>query len=64
MDHGISLIHSSLSYSFLKPDAGEPYIGMTYAMNRTGDKLYLGTNQGLYWYSFSKKTIHSCEDLR
>lgn len=61
LDHGISLIHAGLSYSFLKPNAGEPYIGMTYAMMRNGDKFYIGTNQGLYVYSFSDKKIKSNE---
>ncbi len=61
MDHGISLIHTGLSYSFLKPNAGEPYIGMTYAMLRDGDNLYVGTNQGLYAYSFNDMKINSSE---
>lgn len=61
LDHGISLIHAGLSYSFLKPNAGEPYIGMTYAMMRNGDIFYIGTNQGLYVYSFSDKKIKSNE---
>ncbi len=64
MDHGISVIHSSLPYSFLKPEAGEPYIGMTYAINRSGDNLYLGTNQGLYTYSFADNTISSNDNAR
>ena len=61
LDHGISLIHAGLSYSFLKPHAGEPYIGMTYAMLRDSDKLYIGTNQGLYEYSFKDRNIRSNE---
>ena len=61
LDHGISLIHAGLSYSLLKPNAGEPYIGMTYAMLRDGDNLYIGTNQGLYAYSFADKKISSNE---
>lgn len=59
MDHGISVIHSGLPYSFLMPHAGEPYIGMTYDMYRDGDKLYIGTNQGLYTYSYTDKKIYS-----
>lgn len=51
MDHGISLIHSGLPYSFLMPHSGEPYIGMTYDIFRSDDRLYIGTNQGLYFYS-------------
>lgn len=61
LDHGISLIHAGLPYSFLKPHSGEPYIGMTYAMLRDNDKLYIGTNQGLYEYSFSDRVIRSNE---
>lgn len=64
MDHGISLIHAGLSYSFLKPNAGEPYIGMTYAMLRHDNRLYIGTNQGLYVYSFDDRTISSNESAK
>lgn len=64
MDHGISLIHAGLSYSLLKPDAGEPYIGMTYAMLRHDNKLYIGTNQGLYTYSLEDHSIMSNEPAK
>ncbi len=57
LDHGISVIHAGLPYYFLRPHAGEPYIGMTYDMLRVDDKLYVGTNQGLYTYSFENKNI-------
>lgn len=57
MDHGISVIHSGLPYSFLMPHAGEPYIGMTYDIYRDNDKLYIGTNQGLYTYSYQNEKL-------
>lgn len=57
MDHGISVVHSGLSYSILMPHAGEPYLGMTYDILRKGDNLYIGTNQGLYTYSYADNHI-------
>ena len=63
MDHGISVVHSGLPYTFLMPHAGEPYIGMTYAMHRDGDNLYIGTNQGLYTYSLTDRTIREADRL-
>lgn len=57
LDHGISVIHSGLPYSFLRPNAGEPFIGMAYDMLRSGDRLYVGTNQGLYIYSFTDDRV-------
>lgn len=64
LDHGISVIHAGLPYSFLRPHAGEPYIGMTYDMLRINDRLYVGTNQGLYSYSFADKKITPDKNIR
>lgn len=64
LDHGISVIHAGLPYSFLRPYAGEPNIGMTYDMLRIGDLLYVGTNQGLYAYSFTDKKITTDDKVR
>lgn len=57
MDYGISLVHTGLPYTCLTPDAEEPRIGMTYDTHRDGDRLYIGTNQGIYTYSFANHTL-------
>lgn len=57
LDYGISLIHTSLPFLILEPDHTDPYIGMTYAVSRFGDKIYMATNQGLYTYSIESGKI-------
>lgn len=64
LDHGISLVHSGLSYSFLRPGAGEPYIGMTYGILRSGNTLYIGTNQGLYAYDYATNKISADDKMK
>lgn len=63
LDNGISLIHTSVPFLILAPERDDPYIGMAYALTRQGDKLYIGTNQGVYCYDFVKESIEEVDNM-
>lgn len=64
LDYGISLIHTSLPFNILEPEHNDPYIGMTFAVSRFNNHIYMATNQGLYTYSFDSGQITENHNIK